>query len=117
MRSQKSSPRSTKVKSKVRMDFSSMQAHEFTVASSVQKKCYVFGGEVPKEVAPSLTAKISEQRCVYSVDVYNIDKDSWSQATVRLCLASLHLRTWHCACVRTHVYTYTCSIFYVCASQ
>eukprot|EP00892_Ulva_mutabilis_P001700 jgi/Ulvmu1/11530/UM078_0019.1 len=43
-------------------------------------KCYVFGGEVSTDVMVSESAKIESTRTVYRVDVYDISKNSWSQA-------------------------------------
>lgn len=46
-------------------------------------KCYVFGGEVWDELAPSPAIKVNAEHTVYSVDIYDIATDSWSQGTVR----------------------------------
>jgi hypothetical protein len=45
-------------------------------------KCYVFGGEVDTNTAPSTSKKVSSSRTVYSVDVYDIETNSWGQAKV-----------------------------------
>ena len=45
-------------------------------------KCYVFGGEVSSQQSPSTENKVSTSRTVYSVDVYDIATNTWSQATV-----------------------------------
>lgn len=69
-------------------------------------KCYVFGGEVWEFISPSTELKVNSLRTVYSVDVYDIATDSWSQAKVRpramlhRCRAQAMLRCvvlWFCS--------------------
>lgn len=46
-------------------------------------KCYVFGGEVWEEISPSTDIKVNAERTVYSVDIYDIASNTWSQGKVR----------------------------------
>lgn len=48
-------------------------------------KCYVFGGEVWDNIAPSDDIKVNALRTVYSVDIYDVATDTWTQGKVRAC--------------------------------
>jgi hypothetical protein len=52
--------------------------------------CYVFGGEVAKSVRPSPAKKISSTRTIFSLDIYNIQSNSWSQGPVRCNISCCH---------------------------
>lgn len=47
-------------------------------------KCYVFGGEVWENEAPSLARKITAERVSVATDIYTIGSNSWSSGAVRV---------------------------------
>lgn len=47
-------------------------------------KCYVFGGEVWENEAPSVAKKITSARVSVATDIYTIGSDAWSRGAVRL---------------------------------
>jgi hypothetical protein len=66
-------------------------------------KCYVFGGEVDTKTAPSTSKKVSSSRTVYSVDVYDIETNSWGQAQV--CKAASRTFLSRSACLLSDAHT------------
>lgn len=46
-------------------------------------KCYVFGGEVWEQEAPSVAKKITTDRVSVATDIYTIASDAWSAGEVR----------------------------------